>query len=679
MEPTVTLTNPDKVLYPATGTTKKQVFDYYTKIAPILLPHLAGRPVTRKVWPNGVEQPMFFSKDTGRGTPDWIHRVPIEHQNSTKEYPLLDSPAALQWDAQTAGLEIHVPQWHITKTGQQSPPDRMVIDLDPGDGIGLKECAKVALLVKHIIEGMGLELYPCTSGSKGIHLYAPINRDPKQKPLSSDQVSAIAKELAQHLEADYPDLVISTMSKAARAGKVMVDWSQNNGKKTTISPYSLRGVAQPNVVAPRTWKEIASPNLKQLDYQQVLRRVATKGDLLAGLLRDSASAALPRLAQNDEVGRSATRDTGARSAKHDDFGLLRDSASAALPRLAQNDEVGRSATHDPGARAVQNDGNSRAIGAPEPMLATMATKGELAMLEADGTSAHPKWRFEMKWDGYRVIAIVTESKSGHPQVQLRSRNHQDYTERYPELQCLANQVGNQFPVVLDGEIVALTKSGTPSFRDLQTHAVPVSVQVFDILQLGPKDLTGEPFTKRREILEQVLHEQGPVHISPELPYQDAINISHQYQLEGVMAKRAEAKYQPGIRSKDWLKIKHLQADEFIIVGWKPLHQGEPNENPNAVGSILLARQTGNGKLQSVGRVGTGFTGKMRSDLQQQFAKIATPQPIPGLTGITKAEGMGAHWVKPTLRGQVEFAEWTPSDPDDANARLRHPRWRGLVG
>ncbi|MET0842687.1 MAG: non-homologous end-joining DNA ligase, partial [Mycetocola sp.] len=176
-------------------------------------------------------------------------------------------------------LEIHVPQWQFERTGGRRKPDRLVLDLDPGDGVGLAECAEVARLARAILTDMGLEPLPVTSGSKGIHLYAPLDGT-----LTSEQVSAVAHELARALEADNRDLVVSDMKKTLRTGKVLVDWSQNNQAKTTIAPYSLRGRMRPWVAAPRTWRELASPSLRQLDFEEVLDRVGERGDLLAPLL-----------------------------------------------------------------------------------------------------------------------------------------------------------------------------------------------------------------------------------------------------------------------------------------------------------------------------------------------------------------------------------------------------------
>lgn len=294
------VTNLDKVLYPETGTTKGEVIEYVTRIAPVLLPHVAGRPVTRKRWVEGVgtaEDPLpsFFAKDLERGAPDWVPRQAIEHSTGAKHYPLIDEVATLVYLAQVASLELHVPQWRFAADGSPDLPDRLVLDLDPGPGVGLAECAEVARLARAILTGMGLDPLPVTSGSKGIHLYA---RLPGTQ--TSAQVSAVAKALAKALEADHPDLVVSSMSKAVRPGRVLVDWSQNNGKKTTIAPYSLRGRAQPWVAAPRTWEELDDPGLRHLLFDEVLERVDRMGDPLAPLdAPDPQGALAPYVAKRD--------------------------------------------------------------------------------------------------------------------------------------------------------------------------------------------------------------------------------------------------------------------------------------------------------------------------------------------------------------------------------------------
>lgn len=279
----VRVTNVDKVMYPATGTTKGDVIGYYREIAAVMLPHCRLRPATRKRWVNGVGTPgepgeVFFQKNLDASAPDWVARRSIEHKDHSNDYPLVDDEATLVWLAQMAALEIHVPQWHFGPRGARRDPDRLVLDLDPGPGTGLPECVQVARWCREILEGMELELFPVTSGSKGLHLYAPL--DGRQ---TSAQVTEVARELARSLAADYGDLVVSDMSRARREGKVLVDWSQNNGNKTTVSPYSLRGREHPTVAAPRTWRELASPHLRQLTYREVLDRVRRRGDPMASL------------------------------------------------------------------------------------------------------------------------------------------------------------------------------------------------------------------------------------------------------------------------------------------------------------------------------------------------------------------------------------------------------------
>jgi bifunctional non-homologous end joining protein LigD len=238
------LTNLDKVLYPETGTTKADVLGYYAAVAEWMLPHVEGRPATRKRWVNGVEGPVFFEKNLPDSAPDWVSRHEIEHKDHANVYPMVNDLATLTWLAQVAALEVHVPQWRFGPRGARRNPDRLVLDLDPGEGVGLAECVAVARELRPIVEGMGLELVPVTSGSKGVHLYARL--DGRQ---TSEQVSDVAHELARALEADHPDLVLSTMGRADRRGKVLLDWSQNNGNKTTVAPYSLRGRSRPTVAA----------------------------------------------------------------------------------------------------------------------------------------------------------------------------------------------------------------------------------------------------------------------------------------------------------------------------------------------------------------------------------------------------------------------------------------------
>ncbi|OAE00520.1 ATP-dependent DNA ligase [Arthrobacter sp. OY3WO11] len=280
----LTLTNLDKVIYPETGTTKADVLAYYAAVAHVLIPAAYNRPATRKRWVNGVgtaDKPgeVFFQKNLEDSAPGWLPRAAITHKDRTIHYPMVNDPATLTWFGQINSLEIHVPQWQVDSHGSELNPDRLVLDLDPGEGAGLEACVEVALLARTILQDVGMDPVPVTSGSKGIHLYAALDRSQ-----TSEQISAFARELARALEADHPDLAVSDMKKTLRKGKVLVDWSQNNAAKTTIVPYSLRGRPTPTVAAPRTWEEIGSPGLKHLDYKEVMRRVQDGTDPFAAVV-----------------------------------------------------------------------------------------------------------------------------------------------------------------------------------------------------------------------------------------------------------------------------------------------------------------------------------------------------------------------------------------------------------
>lgn len=279
----VRLTHLDRVLYPSTGYTKAEMIQYYTQVAPALLAQLQDRPVTRIRFPEGVDGERFFEKNTPRGAPDWLrhqvlHASPgTSDEGTTVDFPFIDDLAGLVWAANQGAVELHTPQWRVGPRGGLRRPDRLVIDLDPGPPAGLDACVPVARLVAARLadDGLGTTV-PVTSGSKGMQLYAPL--DGRRTAVDvRDYVKGVAEELA----AAHPDLVLSTMRRALRPGKVLLDWSQNHPAKTTITPYSLRGRERPAVAAPRRWDEVTE-GMTQLGPDEVVDRLAADGDLLAG-------------------------------------------------------------------------------------------------------------------------------------------------------------------------------------------------------------------------------------------------------------------------------------------------------------------------------------------------------------------------------------------------------------
>ena len=281
-----TLSNPDKVLYPSTGTTKADVLEHYLAVAEVMLPHLRDRPVTLVRWPDGVERQGFFEKDVSRHAPPWIRTVRVGTPGGRSEnadFPLIDDAEGLAWTANLAALELHVPQWRAGPRGGRQNPDLVVFDLDPGEGTTIVDCCRVAEALAELLDEDGLVAHPRTSGGKGLQLYLPVA---VSRP---ERTSEFARVVAERLAADRPREVTAVMAKARRRGKVFVDWSQNNPAKTTIASYSLRGRTRPTVATPVTWEEVRScrrPEDLTFLAPDLPVRLAEHGDLMAGLFTD---------------------------------------------------------------------------------------------------------------------------------------------------------------------------------------------------------------------------------------------------------------------------------------------------------------------------------------------------------------------------------------------------------
>ena len=270
------LTNLDKVLYPVPGFTKGQVIDYYTRIAPHLLPHLRGRPLTLKRYPNGVEGQHFYEKQCPSHRPDWVRTAAIAVSRKTIDFCLCDDLPTLVWAANLADLELHPSLSLAEAIGH---PTTLAFDLDPGEPAGIIECCEVACLLRDLLDQLGLECFPKTSGSKGMQLYAPLDGE-----AAYEQTKPLSQALARHLEARHPQLVVSSQRKELRKGKVLVDWSQNDEHKTTVCVYSLRARERPTVSTPLRWEEVEEardPADLAFEAGDVLERVAEHGDLFA--------------------------------------------------------------------------------------------------------------------------------------------------------------------------------------------------------------------------------------------------------------------------------------------------------------------------------------------------------------------------------------------------------------
>ena len=720
----VRLTNPDKVLYPATGTTKADVFDYYLAVADAMLPHIAGRPVTRKRWPNGVAQQPFFEKQLASSAPEWLARGAITHRSGTTVYPVIDTPEGLAWIAQQASLEVHVPQWRFVDA-TVGPATRIVFDLDPGEGVVMAQLCEVAQAVRELVAGMDLEAYPVTSGSKGLHLYVPLT-----SPVSSRGASAVAKRVAQQLESSMGGLVTATMTRSLRAGKVFLDWSQNSAAKTTVAPYSLRGRDEPTVAAPRTWEELDDPELRQLRFDEVLARLARDGDLLAGMdvdapvadrlttyrsMRDPGRtpepvpAAQPASGQNN---RFVIQEHHARRL-HYDFRLERDGVlvSWAVPKnLPDTSTVNHLAVHtedhpleyatfegdipkgeyggghvaiwDSGTYDTEKFRDSGENGEVIVNLHGNRVSGRYVLIQTEGKNwlvrrmkeqrLQPMLATHGSVDRLSADHWAFEGKwdgyrllvdADHGRIRLTARSGRDVTGEYPQLQSLAADLADHH-VILDGEVVAL-QDGVPSFQAMQNRGSGSHIEFwcFDILSLDGRDLTRAKYRDRRKLLE-TLASGGALTVPPLLPADDPLKFADERGFEGVVAKKWDSGYRPG-RSEAWVKDKFWRTQEVVIGGWRAGEGGRTS----GIGALLIGVPEGDG-LQFVGRVGTGFTDKMLADLKAMLKPLETSES-PFTAPLSTLDGRGVTFVRPELVGEVRYSERTTDN------RLRQPSWRGL--
>ena len=734
------LTNPDKVLYPASGTTKAEVFDYYINIAEVMLPHIAGRAATRKRWPNGVDEASFFEKQLASSAPDWLNRASITHRSGTTTYPIIDTVEGLAWIAQQAALEVHVPQWRFVPGGRSAagedavdpgPATRLVFDLDPGEGVKMKQLCEVAQAVRELMGDIGLTTYPLTSGSKGLHLYAPL-----EEPVSSRGAVVLAKRVAQQLEQAMPKLVTATMTKSLRTGKVFLDWSQNNGSKTTIAPYSLRGREHPTVAAPRTWDEIADPKLRHLRFDEVLERVEENGDLLAELdelvpvadrltkyrsMRDASKTPEPVPKKAPMGGKNdlfVIQEHHARRL-HYDLRLERDGvlASWAVPKnLPDTPAVNHLAVHTEdhpleylafhgtipkgeygaGQMIVWDTGTyeTEKFNDHEVIVTLHGNKidGRYALIQTDGKNwlAHRMKEQKQPQAGDLTPMLATEGSverlkatqwsfegkwdgyrvlvdANRGKLNLRSRRGRDVTGEYPQFEALAADLADHH-VILDGEAVALDASGVPSFSEMQNRARSTRVEYWAFDILH---LDGRSLVRAkysdRRRLLEALAEGGGLIVPDQLPG------------DGPAAMEYARKHRwEGViaKKRDSTYQPGRRSSSWIKDKiWTTQEaviggwrQGEGGRS-SGIGALMLGIPEGGG-LHFAGRVGTGFTEKELAKLKDILKPLETDES-PFNTRLPTQDAKGVTFVRPELVGEVRYSERT------SDGRLRQPSWRGL--
>ena len=589
------LSNLEKIFYPKVKFTKAQVIDYYARVASVLLPHLKNRPVSLKRYPDGVTRPYFFEKQAPSHRPKWIETTPVESEDRRIDYCMINDLAALVWASNLANLELHT---FLHCAPKIEIPTMLGFDLDPGEGTDILLCAQVGLWIRDLLERLGIESFPKTSGSKGLQLYVPLNT-----PVSYDKTKAFAHALAELLESEHPDQIVSKMQKKLRIGKVFVDWSQNDEHKTTVTVYSLRANDRATVSTPVSWEEVElalqqkDSNRLVFESDDVLERIEKNGDLFEPVLRLKQK--LPSL--KALIGKLPSRSRGSDTAEHS---RRSQNPSKRLVRQSLRQiNPSRSALSDPrdlrAKRRLEStsDRNEKQKAAKELAIEIQEdrTSSEISALSqlrpmlaksADAAFNDPEWIFEIKLDGYRALALVDQVSA-----RLVSRAGNEISSAYPAI--INDLVTTKLSAVFDGEIAVLDESGVPRFELLQSYRTArqgyLVYYVFDLLFLNGRDLRNQPLVQRKETLRRVLNGSEIVRYVEHVDGsgKEFFELARERGLEGIVAKKKSAAYLEGKRVDHWLKIKCRRVEEVIICGFT-----ESRVNLNTLGALLVAVREG---------------------------------------------------------------------------------------
>jgi bifunctional non-homologous end joining protein LigD len=631
-------THPEKVMFPAVRYTKGQVVDYYRSVAPLILPHLKNRPLTLKLYPNGVAGKHVYLKDAPSHTPAWVKTFAIERKDKSKgnaqiDFILVNDLRTLLWAANLSSLEMHT---FLARVPRIDRPTAVVFDLDPGPPAGVLDCAEVAIYLHDLLDEFGLESFVKASASKGLQVYVPLNT-----PITYDATEPFAQRIAELLEGQHPKLVVSQMAKSLRAGKVFIDWSQNVYYKTTVCVYSLRAKSErPYVSLPFTWKEIraaakaADRDRFYFSPEDALKRFAKVGDLFEPVLtlKQKLPAELPHGSHRESTPRESS---GA---------------------VASKPQPGRISPRFKRMLNKRPSAKPEFLPPMQPELVSRLPEGH-------------EWQYEVKWDGYRAIAVKIGAE-----VELYSRNRKSLSGRYPSIVEQLRAIACDQSVI-DGELVAFDDQGRPSFQSLQNFSSKagqsLSFIAFDTLNVDGHSTLGLPLSERQELLADVLNGsaiQLSEPLNADLP--TVLQVLRKQQLEGALAKDRQSIYEPGSRGRSWFKLRLGLAQEFVVGGYTT---GSP------FNSLLVGYYQGR-KLLYAGKVNAGFSQPSRRKLFEQITPLRiTRCPFANLPqeksgrwgeGLTAQDIKKCVWLKPWLVVQVSFVEWTEND------HLRHAKFLG---
>jgi bifunctional non-homologous end joining protein LigD len=784
------LSNLNKVFWPDEGYTKGDLVAYYLNVAGLIVPHLAGRPLTMKRMPDGITGEFFYEKSAPSHTPDWIDRCLVHSEDAKKgeiDYLMVDDTASLLYVANLGCIEFH--PLH-SRCADVDHPDYLFFDLDPFPPYTYEDVLTVARHIGVLLEQLGLTSFPKTSGATGLQIYVPLERGAYTYELARAFVGTCGRLI---LGAD-PDRVTMAWKIADRTGKIFIDHNMNRQGANIAAAYCLRPEPRAPVSTPLTWDEVRQGGFEPQDFRidNALERFARLGDLFEGVRTQAmdlthaldalgvvvedepplphfprtgsprakektseeivAASKDPSLMEYvrrrdfegtpepapgdaaDAAGNSFVIHKHRATRLHYDVRLERDGGlpSWAVPkglplkrgdkRLAVQTEVhpleygkfhgtipeghygaGEVRIFDEGwyepiewdDKKVSFKLHGRrypglefhfvktrtdwlaflASAQDAPLIAEPPTVQP--MLAEGGWSAFdsPEWWFEPKLDGIRCLAYLNTGETS-----LRTRTGRDATPSYPEIHML-HELVDQVNAVIDGEIVAFDADGRNSFEALQQRMnlrnereikrmvsqIPVTLVAFDLLWLDGRDTTGLALEERRELLELVVETDHRLQLTTRVEADgvEFTKAARELQLEGVMAKRSGSKYLPGRRSPDWRKIKLMNTQDCVILGWTPGERGRAG----TFGALLVGALDGD-RWVWIGQVGSGFTDGMLRSLLEQLRPLV--RDTPPIDDRQLAAVKGATFVEPEVVCEVSYLQITKS-----TKKMRAPSFKGL--
>jgi len=718
----VKLTNLEKLIYPHAGLVKAQVIKYYKDVAPLMLKYIGHRPLTLIRFPDGIEGKKFYSKDTPKWAPAWVQGVQLEGDHNN--YVMVCRAVGLVWLANLAALEIHPMQ---LKVHQKVHPDHFIFDLDPSPKFSFDALKDIAWELKNYLTPMGYHPHIKTSGSKGLHLYVPIN--PKYEHKSFYET---VKKLAQGFVDVHPKTCTLRISKERRLGKVLLDIYRNHRGNSCVSPYSLRARPMAPISMPFLWENLETvsssqqfriedfdPNMKDpwhgffdkaVDLHDQRAVVVGSGSLDDyDAKRDFASTSEPaaevKYGGNDQF---VVQLHDASNLHYDlrlewDGVLLSWAIPKALPLSKDQSRLGIQTEDHPvkyldfeghipkneyggGQMWIYDRGSYQMLKKEDKKIHIRLNgqffKGEYKLINTkarqwliknlEGKISVPRFEpmlaaaakkipspeshiFEVKWDGIR--ALIT--KNGDD-VQIQSRSGSDLSQKFPEL--LKDLPVEAEQAVLDGEIVVLDEKGVSDFPKVisrmhsakpSASAKPVVFYAYDLLYLDGRSVINESLLKRKEWLNAIL--KKGTYFRPSESFLDGealFEAGRSMGLEGIMAKKKAAKYEPGSRSEAWVKIKYRSEIEAFIIGYT---EGS-GDRMDYFGSLHLAVRVED-EWSYIGKVGSGFNQTLLGDLKERLADI--PRGSKFIDAEIDEESKTT-WVEPRMQCKVRFASWTNS-------------------